>query len=78
MVHFVDPIWLGAQMICGMGWGLGGEKWVEDGRDLGGAVVASYHTYASLFILHLTLPADLFDSSHLSSTHQPTNPLTEI
>ncbi|KIR59176.1 hypothetical protein I314_05162 [Cryptococcus bacillisporus CA1873] len=60
VVHFVDPIWLGAQMICGMGWGLGGQKWVEGGRELGGAVVASYHTnlatYATLFNLPFLTP----------------------
>lgn len=51
MVHFIDPIWLGAQMIFGMGWGLGGGKWIggrEERGELGGAVVASYHTCVSL------------------------------
>lgn len=61
VVHFVDPIWLGAQMICGMGWGLGGGKWVgdrEEWGELGGAVVASYHTSVSFLILHPIPPTD--------------------
>ncbi|OXC81437.1 hypothetical protein J005_06492 [Cryptococcus neoformans] len=63
VVHFIDPIWLGAQMIFGMGWGLGGGKWIggrEERGELGGAVVASYHTnlatYATLFNLPFLTP----------------------
>ncbi|ORY20791.1 hypothetical protein BCR39DRAFT_554814 [Naematelia encephala] len=58
VVHFVDPIWLGAQTLMAMELGWAGEDWVaEEGPALGagiaGAVVASYHTnlatYATLF-----------------------------
>lgn len=49
MIHFVDPIWLGAQTLMAMELGWAGEEWVsESGPALGsgirGAVVASYHT----------------------------------
>ncbi|EIW72346.1 hypothetical protein TREMEDRAFT_26471 [Tremella mesenterica DSM 1558] len=58
VIHFVDPIWLGAQVLMAMELGWAGEEWVgEDGPALGagitGAVVSSYHTnlatYAKLF-----------------------------
>ncbi|EJU04876.1 UDP-Glycosyltransferase/glycogen phosphorylase [Dacryopinax primogenitus] len=61
VVHFVDPIWLGAQVLMAMEVGWCGSDWSgEDaglaslGTGLGGApVVASYHTnlptYATLF-----------------------------
>ena len=50
VVHFVDPIWLGAQTLIAMELGWAGEEWVsEEGPAMGagirGAVVASYHTY---------------------------------
>lgn len=49
VVHFVDPIWLGAQTLVAMELGWAGEEWVsEEGPAMGagvrGAVVASYHT----------------------------------
>lgn len=58
VVHFVDPIWLGAQTLVAMELGWAGENWVGRsgpaiGTGLSGAVVASYHTnlatYATLF-----------------------------
>ncbi|WVQ76957.1 hypothetical protein IAR50_006636 [Cryptococcus sp. DSM 104548] len=65
VVHFVDPIWLGAQTMVGMELGWAGEEWVGEGGKrigggLGGAVVASYHTnlatYATLFGLPSLTP----------------------
>ncbi|GMK54170.1 hypothetical protein CspeluHIS016_0107560 [Cutaneotrichosporon spelunceum] len=58
VVHFVDPIWLGAQMLVALELGWAGEDWVGKGgpaigTGTSGAVVASYHTnlatYATLF-----------------------------
>ncbi|ORX37435.1 hypothetical protein BD324DRAFT_449992 [Kockovaella imperatae] len=58
VVHFVDPIWLGAQTLMAMELGWAGKEWVsEEGPALGagisGGIVASYHTnlatYATLF-----------------------------
>ncbi|BEI93893.1 uncharacterized protein CcaverHIS019_0603520 [Cutaneotrichosporon cavernicola] len=58
VVHFVDPIWLGAQTLVALELGWAGEDWVGDGgpaigTGISGAVVASYHTnlatYATLF-----------------------------
>ncbi|WRT64430.1 uncharacterized protein IL334_001362 [Kwoniella shivajii] len=65
VVHFVDPIWLGAQTILAMELGWAGEKWLSQeglqlGKGLGGAVIASYHTnlatYATLFGLSFLTP----------------------
>ncbi|WVW82623.1 hypothetical protein I302_104634 [Kwoniella bestiolae CBS 10118] len=67
VVHFVDPIWLGAQTILAMELGWAGDKWLSQegesptmGKGLGGAVVASYHTnlatYATLFGLSFLTP----------------------
>ncbi|WVR06117.1 hypothetical protein IAU60_003147 [Kwoniella sp. DSM 27419] len=65
VVHFVDPIWLGAQTILAMELGWAGDSWVgqggpELGKGLGGAVVASYHTnlatYATLFGMSFLTP----------------------
>ncbi|WWC58886.1 uncharacterized protein I303_101431 [Kwoniella dejecticola CBS 10117] len=65
VVHFVDPIWLGAQTILAMELGWAGDKWISNegpqiGKGLGGAVVASYHTnlatYATLFGLSFLTP----------------------
>ena len=52
VVHFVDPIWLGAQTLIAMELGWAGEEWVSEhgpamGAGIRGAVVASYHTYVS-------------------------------
>lgn len=49
VVHFVDPIWLGAQTLVAMELGWAGAEWVPErgpavGTGLAGAVVASYHT----------------------------------
>ncbi|TXT10662.1 hypothetical protein VHUM_02167 [Vanrija humicola] len=58
VIHFVDPIWLGAQTLMAMELGWAGEDWVGEGgpaigTGISGAVVASYHTnlatYATLF-----------------------------
>ncbi|KLT45009.1 UDP-Glycosyltransferase/glycogen phosphorylase [Cutaneotrichosporon oleaginosum] len=58
VVHFVDPIWLGAQTLVALELGWAGQDWVGDGgpaigTGISGAVVASYHTnlatYATLF-----------------------------
>lgn len=58
VVHFVDPIWLGAQTLIAMELGWAGGEWVGRGgpaigTGISGAVVASYHTnlatYATLF-----------------------------
>jgi hypothetical protein len=58
VVHFVDPIWLGAQTLMAMELGWAGEDWVTEqgpalGAGINGAIVASYHTnlatYATLF-----------------------------
>ncbi|WWC86532.1 uncharacterized protein L201_001409 [Kwoniella dendrophila CBS 6074] len=70
IIHFVDPIWLGAQTILAMELGWAGNKWLNNqdqgdsnpqlGKGLGGAVVASYHTnlatYATLFGLSFLTP----------------------
>ncbi|WVF70640.1 hypothetical protein IAT40_005433 [Kwoniella sp. CBS 6097] len=65
VVHFVDPIWLGAQTILAMELGWAGDNWLgqdgpELGKGLGGAVVASYHTnlatYATLFGISFLTP----------------------
>ncbi|WWC66126.1 uncharacterized protein I206_100026 [Kwoniella pini CBS 10737] len=65
VVHFVDPIWLGAQTILAMELGWAGDNWISNegpqiGKGLGGAVVASYHTnlatYATLFGLSFLTP----------------------
>ncbi|WVQ82465.1 hypothetical protein IAT38_004594 [Cryptococcus sp. DSM 104549] len=65
VVHFVDPIWLGAQTLLAMELGWAGEEWVGEegpalGAGIGGAVVASYHTnlatYATLFGLSYLTP----------------------
>ncbi|WVQ97294.1 hypothetical protein IAU59_004405 [Kwoniella sp. CBS 9459] len=65
VVHFVDPIWLGAQTILAMELGWAGDNWLgqdgpELGKGLGGAVVASYHTnlatYATLFGMSFLTP----------------------
>ena len=49
VVHFVDPIWLGAQTLMAMELGWAGSDWVGAGgpaigTGISGAVVASYHT----------------------------------
>jgi hypothetical protein len=49
VVHFVDPIWLGAQTLMAMELGWAGGDWVGNGgpaigTGISGAVVASYHT----------------------------------
>jgi hypothetical protein len=58
VVHFVDPIWLGAQTLVALELGWAGQDWVGEGgpaigTGISGAVVASYHTnlatYATLF-----------------------------
>ncbi|WWD17615.1 hypothetical protein CI109_102056 [Kwoniella shandongensis] len=65
VVHFVDPIWLGAQTLLAMELGWAGDEWVGDrgpalGGGLSGGVVASYHTnlatYATLFGLSWLTP----------------------
>ncbi|OCF32827.1 hypothetical protein I316_05463 [Kwoniella heveanensis BCC8398] len=65
IVHFVDPIWLGAQTILAMELGWAGDSWIgqggpEMGKGLGGAVIASYHTnlatYATLFGVSFLTP----------------------
>ncbi|TYJ55006.1 hypothetical protein B9479_004317 [Cryptococcus floricola] len=75
VVHFVDPIWLGAQTMVGMELGWAGGEWVGGGEGeerigggLGGAVVASYHTnlatYATLFGLPSLTPL-IYKFQHL-------------
>lgn len=49
VVHFVDPIWLGAQTLVALELGWAGQDWVGEGgpaigTGISGAVVASYHT----------------------------------
>ncbi|KAL7419253.1 hypothetical protein Q5752_006090 [Cryptotrichosporon argae] len=65
VVHFVDPIWLGAQTLVAMELGWAGDEWVAPGGPtvgggINGAVVASYHTnlatYATLFGLPWLTP----------------------
>ncbi|KAK8866179.1 hypothetical protein IAR55_001330 [Kwoniella newhampshirensis] len=65
VVHFVDPIWLGAQTLLAMELGWAGNEWVGErgpalGGGLSGGVVASYHTnlatYATLFGLSWLTP----------------------
>jgi hypothetical protein len=49
VIHIVEPIWLGAQVLIAMQLGWCGKEWTADnhpglGRGVGGPVVASYHT----------------------------------